>query len=147
MPVRELNEFINGHQHIYIYINSHTPSRKNSQKIECAKLERASIFLKADAYIRIKTGVNTNLIDAVIRRENMSIRLQKYGWPSPSPILIMNALAEEPRAVELCVLLAPLEDYFSVKITKPLGTKNCPKNQILVTNKIQEISTGHLGLV
>ena len=51
------------------------------------------------------------------------------------------------------------------KITQPLGTKKnhatywykknhttswgkkCPKNSILVTNKIQEIGTGHLGLV
>ena len=39
---------------------------------------------------------------------------------------------------------------------QPLGTKKnhtnswgkkCPKNAILVTNKIQEIGTGHLGLV
>ena len=38
---------------------------------------------------------------------------------------------------------------------QPLGTKKshnllgkkCPKNSILVTNKIQEIGTGHLGLV
>ena len=33
------------------------------------------------------------------------------------------------------------------KITQPLGTKKCPKIQILVTNKIQEIGTDHLGLV
>jgi hypothetical protein len=32
------------------------------------------------------------------------------------------------------------------KITQPLW-ENCPKNSILVTNKIQEIGTGHLGLV
>ena len=33
------------------------------------------------------------------------------------------------------------------KITQPLGEKKCPKNSILVTNKLQEIGTGHLGLV
>ena len=32
------------------------------------------------------------------------------------------------------------------KITQPLW-ENYPKNSILVTNKLQEIGTGHLGLV
>ena len=33
------------------------------------------------------------------------------------------------------------------KITQPLGDKNVLKIQILVTIKLQEIGTGHLGLV
>ena len=33
------------------------------------------------------------------------------------------------------------------KITQPLGGKNVLKIQILVTIKLQEIGTGHLGLV
>ena len=37
--------------------------------------------------------------------------------------------------------------WYKKKITQPLGTKKCPKIQILVTNKIQEIGTDHLGLV
>ena len=33
------------------------------------------------------------------------------------------------------------------KMTQPLWTKNVLKIQILVTNKVQEIGTDHLGLV
>ena len=37
--------------------------------------------------------------------------------------------------------------FVKQKITQPLGGKNVLKNQILVTIKLQEIGTGHLGLV